>query len=67
MTTTPLPTATPGSAASTRRNCPQAEKWFGFLQIMGASPNSANADTLDEGRAAIAKCYERLCGRVGWR
>jgi hypothetical protein len=41
-----------------RERQPSGVRWRWFLQIMGASPNSGVADTLDEAKAAIAASYE---------
>ena len=41
---------------------PAGLKWRWFLHIMGASPNSGIADTLDEAKAEIAEAYAR-CGK----
>jgi hypothetical protein len=42
-----------------REQLPAGLKWMWFLHIMGASPNSGTADTLDEAKAGIAEAYER--------
>jgi hypothetical protein len=38
---------------------PAGLKWRWFLHIVGGSPNSGAADTLDEAKAEIAVAYER--------
>ena len=42
-----------------REKLPAGLKWRWFLHIMGASPNSGTADTLDEVEAQIAGVYAR--------
>jgi hypothetical protein len=42
-----------------REQLPGGLKWRWFLHIMGASPNSGTADTLDEADAQIAEVYAR--------
>ena len=41
-----------------RELVPAGVKWRWFLHIMGASPNSGSADTLDQATAELATCYE---------
>ena len=45
-----------------REQLPAGLKWRWFLHVMGASPNSGTADTLDEAKAEIAEAYAR-CGK----
>jgi hypothetical protein len=42
-----------------REQLPAGLKWRWFLHIIGASPNSGIADTLDEAKAEIAEAYRR--------
>ena len=42
-----------------REQLPGGLKWRWFIHIMGASPNSGNADTLDEAKAAFAAAHGR--------
>jgi hypothetical protein len=46
-----------------REQLPAGLKWRWFIHVMGTSPNSGIADTLDEAKAEIGAAYERARGQ----
>ena len=42
-----------------RERAPAGVKWRRFLHILGASPNSGSADSLDEAQAELVASYDR--------